>query len=281
MAPQLHTPPAPELRTSDFWGAQRSAVVLNLLNTAGHIALSDLAIRIVGEEGTGKQQLARLIHQQSSRLHSGFHQINCAQVSHPDPSVVFFGNEAGGDGGEAERGILEAAVGGTLYIESYDVLPPVTQRKLFRALEVRHFRRNGGTRDIHLNARIITGLDRRPDSQARSAESAYELPGIVNPVCLNIPPLRERREDIESLIYLFLGVYSGNSGMKVSQITSDALTVCRYYEWPGNIDELESVIKHSVVRCKGDTLEATHLPEYLCDNHGGFRRPRTMTAVPR
>jgi len=253
-----------DLKLETFWRAQKSQLVRDMLNTAGHFALSDLGIRIVGEKGSGKLHLARLIHQYSSRERFSFTHIDCSGLAGSDAEIVLFGSDdPDGMGTGSGPGLLESADEGTIYLDVIPALPAVTQAKLIRALEMRHFRRHGGNQDIHLNVRVITGHTKRRGPEVPEPTTGPDMPARVSPVCINIPPLRERREDITPLIYLFLEEYSAENGKTVNQITSGAIEVCRYYSWPGNIYELSNVIRHSALRCEGPTLDAAHLPEYI------------------
>jgi len=253
-----------DLKLETFWRVQKSQLVRNLLSTASFFALSDLGIRIVGEEGSGKLQLARLIHSYSSRGGSSFTHVDCSAFGTADPDDALFGTEE--HDGVASRitpGHLETMDEGTVYLDMISALPASTQARLIRTLEQRRFRRNGGNQDVHLNVRIITGRTLPGGARNSQAEPGADLPAAVSPVCINIPPLRERREDIEPLIFLFLQENAMKNQHSVTQITSEALELCRYYSWPGNIYELNNVINHSALRCQGDVLEAFQMPEYL------------------
>ena len=253
-----------DLNLDAFWRAQGSVIVRNMLRTAGHFALSDLGVRIVGEKGSGKLPLARLIHQASSRGSFSFVHIDCAELMHRHPEKALLGAEhSGQDGHETEPGLLETTDGGTIYLDAYPLLPGSIRDLLFKALDMKHFRRIGGTKDVRLNVRIINGITKSPGPAGAENDTETEMSMRISPVCINIPPLRERREDIKPLIYLFLEEYSQEMKKYVSGITSEALEVCRYYGWPGNIYELRNVIRHSALRCKGPALELDHLPEYI------------------
>ncbi len=253
-----------DLKLEAFWRAQGSVIIRNMLRTAGHFALSDLGVRIVGEKGSGKLPLARLIHQASSRGSFSFVHIDCAELMHRDPEKALLGTERSGrDGNETEPGLLETTDGGTIYLDTYPLLPGSIRDLLFKALDMKHFRRIGGTKDVRMNVRIINGITKRPGPGGAENDTETDMSMRISPVCINIPPLRERREDIESLIYLFLAECSEEMKKYVNGITSEALEVCRYYGWPGNIYELRNVIRHSALRCKGPTLELDHLPEYI------------------
>ncbi len=247
-----------------FWQAQRSVIVQNMLSTARHFALSDLGVRIVGEKGSGKLPLARFIHQASARAGRAFVHVDCAELTSHEPRKTLLGFEQDATAGNREeRGLFDAMQGGTLYLDMFELLPPEIRVLLLKAVDMRQFRRIGGTNDIHLNVRIIGGITKGRELQTGAREPEPEIPERISPVCINIPPLRERRDDIEYLIYLFLAEYSEENKRNVNGITSEALQVCRYYSWPGNIYELRNVIRHSASRCSGSSLEPEHLPEYL------------------
>jgi DNA-binding NtrC family response regulator len=253
-----------------FWRAQGSVIVQGMLSTARHFALSDLGVKIVGEKGSGKMPLARLIHQASSRANREFVDVDCAELALREPRVTLLGSENdGGEGSRIQPGLLETARGGTLYFDMFQLLPPEIRGFLLKAVDIRQFRRIGGTNDIPLNVRIIAGMTKGPESASGAQGLESDVPWRFSPVCINIPPLRERRDDIESLIYLFLEEFSEEITKNVKGITAEALQVCRYYDWPGNIYELRNVIRHSASRCIGPRLNPEHLPEYLRHEHGG------------
>ncbi len=253
-----------DLGLEKFWRAQKSQLVRDLLNTAAFFALSDLGIRIVGEKGSGKLHLARLIHEYSSRGKFSFTHIDCSELPPGDPEAVLFGSDDRDGMGEGQHpGLLESADVGTIYVDMIPDLPSATQAKLIRAVELRHFRRMGGSQDVHLTARVITGHTQRHGVVEDEWSLESGIRARVSPVCVNIPPLRERKDDIEPLIYLFLNEFSRENGKVVNQITSDALEICRYYSWPGNIYELRNVVRHSALRCDLRVLDTNHLPEYV------------------
>jgi DNA-binding NtrC family response regulator len=245
---------------SSFWAAQGSPLVRNLLGTARHFAMSDLGVRIVGERGSGRLQLARLIHAWSSRADGGFHHVACAGIDERSDEAYLFGSE-GEDG--ATQGILETARGGTLYLNDYYALREEFRSRLWRAIELKHFRRSGGSQDVMLDLRVIAGVTKYPATPAEYQHPDSETARKIGPICINIPPLRERREDIDSLIYLFLGEYYAKKSNTVTTITPRALELCRYYDWPGNIYELRTVVHHSAARCTEGELDVPDLPEFL------------------
>ncbi len=257
-----------------FWGAQESALVRNLLGTAGHVAMSDLGVRIVGERGSGKLQLARLIHAKSSRAEFGFHHLLCAKVARLSPEDTLFGREVHGEAasaGQSIPGILESSTGGTLYLDDYPALSSEMHFRLWRAMELKHLRRTGGSQEVSINVRVITGISKNPaypgDPQMVESDTSRK----ISPICINIPPLRERKEDIQGLIYLFLGHFSEKNNMKVLGITSKGLECCRSYDWPGNIYELRNVIFHCAARTAGELMDFNDLPEYLRNNYSTLR----------
>lgn len=253
-----------DLGLEKFWRAQKSHLVRDMLSTAAYFALSDLEIRIVGEKGSGKLHLARLIHEYSSRAKFSFTHIDCSELPPGDPEEVLFGRDDRNGIGEGSRsGLLESADVGTIYLDMIPELPSAVQAKLVRAFELRQFRRMGGSQDIHLTARVITGHTQRRGMEPAEWSVDPTFTSRLNPVCVNIPPLRERKEDIEPLIVLFLAQNSEENGKIVTQITSNALDVCRNYSWPGNIYELRNVIRHSTLRCDVQILDTKHLPEYV------------------
>lgn len=256
---------------SSFWTAQGSHLVRNLLGTARHFAMSDLGVRIVGERGSGRLQLARLIHSWSSRAESGFHHVSCSGIPDGFHTASLFGAEGNGGVDGGSLGVLEMARGGTVYLNDYYALPEEVRFRLWRAMEMKHLRRSGGSQDVTVDVRIIAGVTKYPSFPAEYQVPDSESARKIGPICINIPPLRERREDIESLIFLFLGEFFSQKGKNVTGITSKALEICRSYEWPGNIYELRTVIHHSAARCIGGELDVPQLPEFLCQEYSRRR----------
>lgn len=253
-----------------FWDAQESTLVRSMLGTAGHVAMSDLGVRIVGERGSGKLQLARLIHSKSSRAEFGFHHVICSKVEEGHTEATLFGREVQGESALADQsipGVLELSSGGTVYLEDYPVLSEEMHFRLWRAMELKHLRRMGGSQEVNINVRMITGISKNAfhPGDPRSAES--ETSRKISPICINIPPLRERKEDLEGLIYLFIGHFSRKNDLKVLGVTSKVLECCRSYDWPGNIYELRNVIFHCAARTTGELMEFHDLPEFLRNNY--------------
>lgn len=258
-----------------FWDAQESALVRSMLGTAGDVAMSDLGVRIVGERGSGKLQLARLIHSKSSRAEFGFHHVNCSTVAGISPEETLFGRELRGESSSADRptpGVLESSAGGTVYLEDYPALSGEMHFRLWRTMELKHLRRMGGSQEVSINVRMITGISKnaRLPGDPRAAES--ETSRKISPICINIPPLRERKEDLEGLIYLFIGHFSRKNNLKVLGVTSKVLDCCRSYDWPGNIYELRNVIFHCAARTAGELMDFQDLPEYLRNNYSILRQ---------
>ena len=256
---ELQTDTGPDL--GEFWDAQPSGVIREMLRTVAQFALSDLGVRIVGEKGTGKWYLARLIHRESPRSGSLFLRVNCANLA-PDRAErsIFGEQQPDGPGTAQHAGVLESARGGTVYLDFFDHLPVSVRERLFRAMEMRHFRRTGGSDDLTLDVRIITSVS-KVLAQAGPADGETESrPG---PVSINLPPLREHREDITPLIFLFLREFQEKTGKNVTQVTARTLELCRNYAWPGNIYELRNVIRHSLALAGGAELTPGDLPEYI------------------
>ncbi len=275
-------PPAESRSLESFWAAQPSGVIREMLRTAANFALSDLGMRIVGEYGTGKRYLAMLIHRESPRSAASFTRINCALLPPDQAEKTIFGfQDSARDSQELTRGILETSRGGTAYFDFCETLPPAVRNKFFRAVELRHFRRVCGSDDLNLDVKVITGMTKNSGfgtPQGPEHAAAGSKPG---PVSVNIPPLRERREDIETLIYLFLSEFSGQSADPVTQITAEALDYCRHYNWPGNIYELRNVIRHSLSRAEGGFLRPGDLPEYLKNEAVGIDRTTPVVTATR
>lgn len=240
----------------------RSVLMENILKTMEHIAVSDLGVRIVGENGTGKEWLARLIHKLSARAGAHFAHLDCSAIPHYCLEEEIFGREGIVQSGiDIRPGILETANGGTVYFDRIAALPVHLKIKIARALERQHFRRVGGYGEVAVNVRVITGVNKQPDEFIRS--SARDITDRISPICINLPPLRERRDDIPFLIGHFIQDARRDDSRRCQGITAEALQACLAHDWPGNIHELRSAIEYAALMSGEALITDRHLPDYL------------------
>jgi len=227
-------------------------------------------ILILGESGTGKELVARAIHENSSRAKMPFKAINSGGIPESLLESELFGYMKGSFTGaySDKPGIFEMARGGTIFLDEIGDLPPILQVKLLRVVQEKTFRRIGGAEDIKVDVRIISATNQDLREKVKMGEFREDLFYRLNVIPINIPPLRERREDIPALINHFIAKYSKLFGKEIRNISSYALDLLMKYDFPGNIRELENIIERSVA------LETSNiiLPESLTlqpDSHEG------------
>jgi two-component system, NtrC family, response regulator AtoC len=249
-----------------------------LLEQVDLAAASPLPTMLVtGESGTGKQIIARMLHDRSPQAAGPFVELNCSAIPENLVESELFGHERGAfsDARERKLGLVEVADGGTLFLDEVGDLGAPAQAKLLTFLESRTFRRVGATSVRRVAARVVAATNR--DLQAMVASKAFreDLYYRLNEIALHIPPLRERREDIIPLALHFLVRRARELGRRVSDVAPDAAGIIESYGWPGNVRELKSVITRSVLLHDDELLRAAHLPPELVT--AALRAP---TSVP-
>ena len=240
----------------------RSPKMDAILNMAGRIAASRTTVLLQGESGTGKELVARLIHNLSPRSGRPIIAVNCGAVPEGLLESELFGHEKGAFTGAVGRriGRFEEADGGTLFLDEVGEIAPAVQVKLLRFLQEREFQRLGGNAAIRTDVRIISATNR--DLEARVREGAFreDLFYRLNVVRLDIPPLRERKEDIPPLIEHFLARFAADNGKDLEGISSEARDLLMKYDYPGNVRELENIVERAVVICRGTVIGVEDLP---------------------
>ena len=220
------------------------------------VAPGDSTVLITGETGTGKELIARAIHKRSQRCSRAFVSVNCAAIPQTLIASELFGHEKGAFTGSVQRrlGRFELAEGGTLFLDEIGELPSETQIALLRVLQEREFERVGGTHPIRVDVRVIAATNRDLPSAIAAGTFRSELFYRLNVFPVEVPPLRERKEDIPMLVEYFIDRYSRNAGKKIRNIEKKTLELLQSYSWPGNIRELQNVIERSVVVCDTETF---------------------------
>lgn len=228
---------------------------------AAKVANQNATVLVTGESGTGKEMLARTIHYQSGRADKPFVKVNCAALPEHLLEDELFGHEKGAftDAHTQRIGRFEWAHTGTLFLDEIGEIPPSVQVKLLRVLQEREFERIGSSKTIKVDVRIIAATNR--DLQTAIAEGSFreDLFYRLNVVPIELPPLRERPEDVAQLAEHFIRKYCTETGRDVLKLDSDALRVLQQNEWRGNIRELENCIERAVIFAEDDTIEARHL----------------------
>jgi DNA-binding NtrC family response regulator len=239
-----------------------SEKIREVIEMAGRVAASDASVLITGETGTGKELLARGIHYNSRRAEGPFVAVNCAAIPENLIESELFGHVRGSFTGAVKdrEGKFEQANGGTLFLDEISELRVDLQAKILRALQEREVDRVGGSKPIPVDVRIIAATNREIEQSVKEGTFREDLYYRLSVITLNMPPLRERRDDIPLLVNYFLSKF--NREREVS-MDADALTVLVSYGWPGNVRELENVIERASVLRRGDVITKTELPDKL------------------
>jgi DNA-binding NtrC family response regulator len=265
-------------------GAQASAVdgamlgaspkMLEIYKAIGRVAAQDVTVLITGESGTGKELVARAIHQHSARSKAPFLALNCAAIPENLLESELFGHERGAFTGADRRriGKFEQYNGGTVLLDEIGDMPLTLQAKILRLLQDQTFERLGGNETIRTDVRLIASTHR--DLRVRAAEDKFrpDLYYRLGVFTIHLPPLRDRVEDLPILVQHYLQRFSRDLGREIHEISPDALARLRAYAWPGNIRELQSVLRQALLRASGGVLLSTFLPE-LSEVAGVAPRP--------
>ena len=228
------------------------------------VAPSDLGVVINGEQGTGKEWAAHLIHQLSSRAKGPFCPIDFAAMAPENIEKELFGYEAiTWNGIDIKRSAFEEAGGGTLLLNELPAVPLAVQMKIARAIEYQQFRRICGERDLSINARIIATMSENPETLQSRGHLNKDLYYRIGAITIELPPLRNRRKDIPMLIEKFLQELHTRYGSSVERISQEALSICLAYDWPGNVRHLKNAIEYASIMCGTETIRPEHLPFYL------------------
>jgi DNA-binding NtrC family response regulator len=238
-----------------------SPKMTSIIQVAKRAAGSDANVLLLGESGTGKELFARSIHQWSPRRAMPFVVVNCVALTDTLLENELFGHEKGAFTGadRLQKGKLEAADGGTVFLDEIGDMPLGLQAKLLRVLQDHEFQRVGGTRLVRVNIRIVAATNKDLKQAVKAGALREDLFFRLNVVTLSLPPLRERPEDIPQLAAFFLKRHATDAKRPAMQLTDDAMAELVEYPWPGNIRELENAIARAVILSPEDTI----VPEYL------------------
>jgi DNA-binding NtrC family response regulator len=240
-----------------------SAPMQDLLSMIERISPADsTTVLIEGETGTGKGVMARLIHELSPRARGPFISVTCSALAETLMESEVFGHEKGAftDARALKRGLVELADKGTLFLDEIGELSLRLQSKLLEFIEEKSFRRVGGTRDLHVDARVIAATNRELDRETAEGRFRADLYYRLRVVPLRLPPLRERPDDIPALSKAFLLAFNQEFGRHVRRVEPAALTLLERYRWPGNVRELRNVLERAVLLTEGSELQASSLP---------------------
>jgi two-component system response regulator HydG len=243
----------------------RSRPFRDMMNLVEQVAPSDASVLLVGENGTGKETVAVTLHTLSNRGKGPFVPVHCASMSEETLDRELFGYEPGAFAGAAERreGRFVQARGGTLFLDEVADLPMATQAKVLRALQEGAIERVGGTESVPIDVRLVAASDRELHDEVQAGAFREDLFYRLNVICVRVPTLRERRDDIPLLALHFLKRHARQSGKAVTGFAERALGVLLNFDWPGNITQLENCIEHAVVLARGEEIEPRELPREL------------------
>ncbi|MDB4995292.1 MAG: Flagellar regulatory protein FleQ [Myxococcaceae bacterium] len=243
----------------------RSMAMRKLDRMLSTIANKDVVVTFFGESGSGKEVLARRLHDLSDRRAAPFIGINCAAIPESLFETEFFGHEKGAFTGATDRarGKIEAASGGTLFLDEIGEMPLGMQAKLLRFLENRKFMRVGGSTKIAVDIRLVTATLRRIEDEVKLGRFRADLFYRIQGITLRVPPLRERLADISPLIQQFVAYASARHGTKPPRLTRATVAALNRYEWPGNIRELRNTIELVCLMREGKQVRVSDLPDAI------------------
>ena len=245
------------------WATGGSRAMTEVMHLIERAAPTDSTVLILGESGVGKELVAEAIHEQSSRKHRPFVRLNCAAIPETLLESELFGYERGAFTGAQNRkpGKFELADGGTLLLDEIGDMTLATQAKILRVLQSRQVERVGGTSTINVDVRIIASTNKDLLRNVREGTFRDDLYFRLNVITIHVPPLRERREEIPSLVDHFLAEANQRLGRTIKRASSDAMAALMTYDWPGNIRELKNAIERAAVVTDGEIVTLTGLPQ--------------------
>jgi two-component system NtrC family response regulator len=259
-----------------------SGPMQEVLSVVRRVAASDATVLIRGESGTGKELIAKALHYASPRAASALVKVNCAALAESLLEAELFGHEKGAFTGAvaARKGRFELADGGSLFLDEIGDLPPHLQVKLLRVLQEREFERVGSSRPIKVDVRLLAATHRSLETLVREGRFRDDLYYRINVVTIQLPPLRERREDLPLLIDHFLRAFADKNGKRLRGLTREAREALLRYDYPGNVRELENLIERAVVLTRDDVVGLADLPLTLDPQAAGPETgPRLVAAV--
>lgn len=257
----------------------KSESMLRLFDLVAQVAPSRSTVLIQGESGTGKELIAKAIHAHSPRREKPFIPINTGAVPSDLLESTLFGHERGAftSAVAAKKGLFEVADGGTLFLDEIGTMRMDMQAKILRVLQDRRFMHVGGTHEIQVDVRIVAATNINLQQTVQEGRFREDLFYRLNVISLEIPPLRNRKEDIPLLAHHYLKFYAEENGFPAPELSTDALRLLMDYEWPGNVRELENAMERAVVLSSGPTLTPDLLPSQL---HGNIFSSALMEQRP-
>jgi len=260
----------------------QSPAMRHVLELIESVAETDASVVVRGESGTGKELIARAIHAKSPRRFFPIVAVNCGAIPETLLESELFGHEKGAFTGAQYRrkGKIELAHGGTLFLDEIGDIPPKMQVDLLRVLESHRFTRLGGTQEIESDFRLICATNRDLEELVREGTFREDLYYRIHVFAIDVPPLRERREDIPELVEHFVHKFGRAMGKPPKQLTSEAEELLRSYDWPGNVRELENAIERAMVIGQGNRIRPEDLPLHV-EREGGRPKERSLESLER
>lgn len=245
----------------------KSSKVSQLIEIINQVAPTKASVLITGESGTGKELVSDAIYSLSSRVGKPFVKVHCAALSESLLESELFGHEKGAFTGAAKekKGRFELADGGTIFLDEIGEINAQTQIKLLRVLQEKEFERVGGEKTIKVDVRVICATNRNLEDEVKKGNFREDLYYRLNVVHISVPPLRERKEDIDMLALSFLKEFNEEDGKKIEGFTKAARKALFSYSWPGNVRELKNTIESAVVLAKGNMIDTDDLPSSILD----------------
>lgn len=255
----------------------KSTKMMELFKRIAQVMHTSTTVLIQGESGTGKELIARAIHYHGIRREKPFIPIHIASLSENLLESELFGHEKGAFTGaiNAKKGTLETADGGTVFLDEIGDIPPSIQVKLLRVLQEREFRRVGGTKNINIDVRFITGTNKDLWQLTEKGLFREDLYYRISVVPINVPSLRERAEDIPVLVYHFINKLKKNINTKVEGFTKDSMELLKKYRWPGNVRELENLVEQLLLTISHQWIAYEDIPIYIHKN--SYRADQRLT----
>ena len=251
------------LQSHDMIGA--SASVLRLKEQIRMVAPTNASVLITGENGTGKELVARSVHFHSLRRDKPFIEINCAAIPEELIESELFGHERGAFTGAVsqKKGKFDLADGGTIFLDEIGDMSLKTQAKVLRILQEQKFERVGGTRTLEVDVRVVAATNKLLEEEIRNGSFREDLFYRLNVVPFKVPALRERRDDVPLLAGHFLDAFCRREGRELKLIVPEAMEAMQRYDWPGNVRELKNIVERLVIMTPGGTITMNHLPDYF------------------